>query len=396
MIELSFRMNNYDNQIVSTPDSKPKRTWSTRESPIDVSSDSSIRSPELKIAKITPKTMEEKIDQILLENKAINKSLDDINGKLDTTNQTVAECDTKYERLYTMIKSLDARLQKNEAEVESLRDTVIDLTQRSMKHNLIVYNLKESPNENCYETAKKFLINDMKIPRARIGADICVDIAHRLGKGTDRLLIIRFTTHRGRREALSFCGNLKGTNIYVREQLPPDMNQKAAAQLGTMKQLKGNASNKVKMVRDKLFLNGKLVDPKFGRNEIMLDCDLSDEVALEDITKSDTMLVNTNGVRGYYYEAEGLLEIKTALAKVQSDADNSTASHMIYAYRTYDGRDGYCDDREYGSSAPILKIMETKKKLGILIFCKFDGRKRLKAEERDRVIASIASDLLED
>ena len=53
---------------------------------------------------------------------------------------------------------------------------------------------------------------------------------------------------------------LRDTSYGIQEQLPPDMNQRRKQLLPIMHRLQ-NEGNRAKLVRDKLFVNGKLYVP---------------------------------------------------------------------------------------------------------------------------------------
>ena len=328
---------------LSTPGDKSKRTWSDRKSPINESDRLS------KIARMD-------LDQAL-------------------------SAEEKIDYLMGLVKSMDARLIRAEQNIEKLEDLNEQLTYRSMKNNLIVYRLAEDSKENCYAVAKDFLIKGMQIPKEKLSSDIVIDICHRIGRGKNRPLIIRFTTHNGRRLAMTYCKNLKGKNAYVREQLPPDMGARAQAQVDKFKKLKEETDKKVTLIRDKLFCEGEVVEPSFNTNEIIVDTNLSPKITFADIKKTDVKIKDTNSLVGLIYPAENFDEAKTALARVITEYKD--ADSIAYAYNLFEGDYGNSDNKEYGVSFPILKYLNQKKKYGIVMIVKYNGKKKLKIADRN-------------
>ena len=196
---------------------------------------------------------------------------------------------------------------------------------------------------------------------------------------------------------MSFCGNLKGTNIYCRDQLPSEMNDRAVAQVKKMKELKEeDGNNRVNLVRDKLILNGEIVEPHFSANKIVIDCNLDPDISLDDITQTEpTILDNSVQMKGYYYEAEDLSEVKTVLATVQCDEEAKDASHIIYAYNLGE-TDGHYDDHEYGVSYKVLQFLKHHETKGVIVICKIDGKKKIKVKDRDKEIEKIINVLLDE
>ena len=91
--------------------------------------------------------------------------------------------------------SLHLRLQESDGLISRLNDKVIyletnleNLQLHSMKANILFHNLPESQNENCIQELYRFMKIHLKIEEDAIfsrqnpGGDICLDVAHRIGK----------------------------------------------------------------------------------------------------------------------------------------------------------------------------------------------------------------------
>lgn len=376
-----------------------KRSWTQRNSPGDQSI-----SPKYKSTKMATEgmTSDQKLDLLLSRSERIETNTQDLlelGAKFESIERDVETYRRENIDLIEIIKTLDGRLQKAELEIKRLSEGNIDLSYRSMKHNMICYGIKEpAEKENCYASARAFLIDKMKIPRDRLNQDVVIDVTHRLGSGDERPLIIRFTTHAGRRVAMSFCGNLKGTPFHVREQLPPTMADRASAQLGELKIQKAVKTNKATLIRDTLYSKGKKIDPQFCDNEIILDTNLVSGINFEDIIQSPIITKDTNKIQCFAYGASNMDEAKTALAKVISAPSCVKASSVSYAYSIKDmgtPLTGYSDGKDFGLSRLVLDTMQERLVLGIVIICKFNGTKKLNYETRNKVVSELLVDLID-
>ena len=138
-----------------------------------------------------------------------------------------------------------------------------------MRENLIFTGIDEDEtdvtNENCEGKLKEFLSSKLNIHD-----EMPLDRMHRLGKyksqqSFPRPIIAKF--HRFRdREKVRFAAaeTLKGTRYGVREQFPVEIENKQKVLYPIMKKARENKDNKVRLVRDKLFIDNVEVvpDPK--------------------------------------------------------------------------------------------------------------------------------------
>ena len=181
-------------------------------------------------------------DEILQSNQSTN-------DKLSTVNKTQQEQMDEIRRLRddnTMMK-----------------DRLTDLQWRSMRENLIFTGIEEprlQPNEfeNTENTLQTFLESDMKFTE-----NIEFERVHRLGRYMPnqrypRPIIAKFTSYKMREKVRwSAPDALRGTRFGVREQFPPEIEEKRKLLYPVMRQAKQNKQNKVRLIRDKLYINGQ-------------------------------------------------------------------------------------------------------------------------------------------
>ena len=94
-----------------------------------------------------------------------------------------------------------------------------------------------------------------------------IDRSHRLGKNRNdaskpRPIIAKFNYHQDREFVRSNAKKLKGSRIGISEQFPTAIEQVRKSLYPELKKAKA-AGKKVRMVRDKLFINGVLYRPSY-------------------------------------------------------------------------------------------------------------------------------------
>ena len=182
--------------------------------------------------------------------------------KLNTDN-TLDNISFKMDKLQMQCETLNER----QSQVET---KLIDLQCRSMRENLIFIGISEKQTlingqgeryewEDVEDTLQCFLKNEMN--RAdRLGA-------HRAGQTFPRAMIAEFERFKDREEVKRLAPKtLIGKPFGVREQFPKEIEDKRKILYGEMKKAKRNPDNKVKLVRDKLFIKNIEYIPEEARS----------------------------------------------------------------------------------------------------------------------------------
>ena len=92
-----------------------------------------------------------------------------------------------------------------------------------------------------------------------------------------RPIVARFVYNNERDAVLASTYKLKGKPFSVHEQFPKEVEDLWRQLYPFVKDLKKSGSSKVKLVRDKLFDNGKLYNP----NPTRMECDTASSVAYQ-------------------------------------------------------------------------------------------------------------------
>ena len=147
-------------------------------------------------------------------------------------------------------------------------NTITDLQCRSMQDNLIFTNIAEikytevNQYENTEQTLRKFLAEEMGIHKPIEFARV-----HRLGiydeltaETSPRPIIAKFERFKDREHVRSLAAEtLRGSNFGIREQFPKTIEEKRKVLYPVAKQARKNTENKVRLIRDKLYINDEEV-----------------------------------------------------------------------------------------------------------------------------------------
>ena len=159
----------------------------------------------------------EKLDSIETDMKEIKTSLEYAHAEIE---------DLKKENEILMkanqVKAVE-RIENLERTENTLREKVIDLQARSMRDNLLFFNMPESNEEDTTEMIHKLLETKMGMEDAR--TKVKIDRSHRIGRKREenhkpRPIVVKFNYHQDREFVRLNARKLKGTNIGVSEQFP--------------------------------------------------------------------------------------------------------------------------------------------------------------------------------
>lgn len=224
--------------------------------------------------------------------KSIDTKIDDMDSrlkKLESLEQKVDRFEIEMKKLWTFTYDSDKRtgnrLQQVEDKVESsdfalgvvndkvvglekernlLKDEVVYLQSQSMRNNLIFGNITEAPTETqdeCEKKLREFLIGKMKIAQTVIDT-MQLERVHRMGARNDRnqcrKIIAKFTMFKDRELVRKQWKTLQGTNYYVHEQFPKEVNDKRRQLLPRLKDAK-KAGKRAWLAYDTLYVDGKPV-----------------------------------------------------------------------------------------------------------------------------------------
>ncbi|XP_041379098.1 uncharacterized protein LOC121391585 [Gigantopelta aegis] len=169
------------------------------------------------------------------------------------------ESRTAHEKHIQAIDTELARFQKTLDGVmkdkDRLTEEIVDLQSRSMRDNLLFFNIKEGENENRYELIEKVCADKLEISDT-----LLIDRAHMIGKispGRDRPIVVKFSSFRQKEQVRKSSFKLKNTNFGIGEQFPKAVQEKRKLLMPAFKKAR-EENRSTAVVRDKLYIDGKL------------------------------------------------------------------------------------------------------------------------------------------
>ena len=212
-------------------------------------------------------------DEIMSMKSLLTKVVDKLE-KLDKMVNNIKDMKTSVEAIKKNNDEMKSELTNMKSELvavkkknKTLEDRLIDMQSRSMRDNLIFYNIKEEekvgrdvPEEEKVTTEE--ILHDFIKAKMKIESEVSFERAHRMGKhrGTGerpRPIVAKFTFHKQREKVRKSSVNLKGSDFGVAEQFPPEIMVKRKQQWPIFKKAREDGK-RAKLVADKLFINGQL------------------------------------------------------------------------------------------------------------------------------------------
>ena len=264
------------------------------------------------------------------------------------------------------VKYLEGRNVRLETQVEDMARKLEDLEFRSKRHNIVIHGLLESGDEKARKrdaakrTAYEFFKSTMQCTETN---KISIDIAHRMGgepgSGRPRPLVVYMQTRTSKDYVMSKVTNLVDGRISVNEQLPKPMVERRLSQLQEYKKLRTNlGKDKVKLVRDRLVVNGKVKEQQLVKNPLK---PMAAAVDAEEIvwTQTEQQTENKSIFWGQGTPINSIEDAQEGLAKILEEDENAKATHIVYAYRFTDEKgvvvEGHDDNGEVGASRILME-----------------------------------------
>ena len=209
-------------------------------------------------------TLEADVKKIENFNKDLEGSVQGMSNLYDVVKQS---CDknkndiTQVKSSFTSIvndnKSIRDEIESLRKDREELKAAITDLQCRSMKYNLIFSGLVENNNENTEGVVRDFIYNELQIEREMQFCNV-----HRFGRrrnSNPRPIVARFLYNSDLVMVRDRAYRLKGKPYSIHEQFPSSVEDRRKKLYPVAKRAR-QAGRKTRMVRDKLFIDGKLYE----------------------------------------------------------------------------------------------------------------------------------------
>ena len=151
-----------------------------------------------------------------------------------------------------------------DGKLKKLEERIIDVQARSMRDNLVFYNLPETESEHGTVTSEgiiKNLINE----KLEIDDNVEFERVHQIGSARNqegnrkvRQIVAKFSSHKMKGRVKFAAKKLQGTQIEISEQFQKEICERSKQLWPLFKAAKVEGRN-AKLVVDKLFIDGQQV-----------------------------------------------------------------------------------------------------------------------------------------
>lgn len=232
----------------------------------------------------------------------LERDNNEIKGKLnsfETFSETVGNfCDDYFDTKKELTEELSCLRQENRklnAEIDSMKDvnknllddsrklneSFLDMKMRAMETNLIFFGIEEEEEYGKTEgVLKEFLKSEITLPENKNADDIAFQKVHRIGrkksekelnnqqdKPRPRPIVAQFEKFNDRESVRNAATTITNTKFSVREHFPIEIEERRRKLYPIMRIAAKNENRKVRLVRDKLYIDNVLYDendPEFG------------------------------------------------------------------------------------------------------------------------------------
>jgi hypothetical protein len=183
--------------------------------------------------------------------KSVEDKLINMEDRADSVDFTVGEVEDRVHQL--------------QVENRKLREGLIDMQARSMRDNLIFKGVPESETETAEDieiTLKKIFTDQLHLAQELVD-QLKFERVHRFGSPVfkPRRIVARFTSFKDREAVRRNANKLKGSDIYISEQFPPEVMEERRKLWPEFKRCK-EQNIPCRLTFDKLFIRGQRYFPK--------------------------------------------------------------------------------------------------------------------------------------
>ncbi|KAL8564100.1 hypothetical protein ACOMHN_034577 [Nucella lapillus] len=189
---------------------------------------------------------EAKFDTVSTDLKNLKDSFGGLKEEVQGLEETVNKLTVENEALKMENDKLNDRVDKLEIKTD-------DLEGRSKRNNLIFYGIPRTEGES--KTDYENMIRDMMIDKFDFTREIEFDRVHRLGNRENSPIIARCTFYKDKEEILRAKKNLKGSRVFVGEDLSQRVRDIRKRLTPHLKAAKG-AQKRATMIYDHLLIEG--------------------------------------------------------------------------------------------------------------------------------------------
>lgn len=195
----------------------------------------------------------EKLDNISTELQEVKAELVSVKQMSESKFRLVDDISNK-------VADLEVLVEENRFDSKPVFERLDSLEDHSRRNNLRFSGIEELPNENWEQSAE--LVRKLAKEKLEIPDNLEVERAHRIGTraaNKPRTIIVKFLRFQDRQKILRASSKLKGSNIFVNEDLCEESLKKRKEQLPQLKEARREGkiayfSHTTLIVRERTFL----------------------------------------------------------------------------------------------------------------------------------------------
>ena len=307
--------------------------------------------------------------------------VDAMEFEIERLNEEIQISENKRKQDEDKIQLMSGSLMKFEQQMISMQKKITTMESRSMRANLLVSGIPEEEQEDCIEKCNTFLHDELKLHEETIH----IKRAHRLGKkkeGVTRQMVMKLKNPGQKGTIFQNTKNLKGTNKYVNDQLPEEMDEAKRRQrqiVAANKKLPPAFKQTMQIEKGTLFIGEKNKGRKkysppieTPTMEQVLNLTQEEITDLEEVSLYKSRMVDEQNSKFQVYGAvaSNKTQIRKYYLHLKIKHINATHISMVYRLAGHDkaGDEGYCDDGEYGLGRRLLKHLIDNDKKQMVFF----------------------------
>ena len=222
---------------------------------------------EISLARFDISTLQKENSELRYKVNDVEDLCVTVSSLFDNHKESSNKTDMNMKHLQKENSDLKEELSTLHTKFSQISEELLDLKTRSMQENLLFFGLGESPrgqDDNTETKLRDFLKSELEISEYRL-EDIVFDRVHRVGKirsganQNPRPIVAKFEKYTDREliRKASVKLNEKKIGFSIREQFPKEIEDRRRTLYPVMRKYRQDQSNRVSLVRDKLFINGE-------------------------------------------------------------------------------------------------------------------------------------------
>ena len=222
--------------------------------------------------------MRAKMNTIETFAETVGTVCDDFLNTKQTVTDEVSELKKENSRLKSELDIAKTEMGDMKKGHDDLYENFLELKTRTMQNNLIFFGIHEIERDgNTEGLLRDVIANELTLPAGQHAEDLSFNVVHRLGRRKapnqysgetrPRPIVAQFEKFKEREKVRNAATTINDSRLSIREHFPHEIEERRKQLYPVMrKALKGD--NKIRMVRDKLYINDVLydkTDKKFER-----------------------------------------------------------------------------------------------------------------------------------